>query len=288
MALRKPEALPRPGTVAYLVANVERLTGTGAFAGQPAARTVLLHLCCHPGGNVPHPDKQSSWACPVASPHHKPADIAEATGLTPRGVEKALDWLASEGFINQDRGSKKRKSYGAATIVATNWLSDWKRTQFAMHPRSPAIGTQVATNEPSSLTNGPATPKQPRRTVAATRSTSANGYDLGPSGILKSAGEARNTSRNPRPAVRAKREGVRPGTQPPAIATNADTATAASPASPANDSAVNAVPGGCPVPVMRLGLDTPADDDADAEVDRVMALLSDLPGWDTAAVAVGA
>jgi hypothetical protein len=242
-------------------------------------------LCCHPGGNVPHPDKQSSWACPVASPHHKPADIAEATGLTPRGVEKALDWLASEGFINQDRGSKKRKSYGPATIVATHWLSDWKRTQFATHPRRPAIGTQFATKEPSSLNDGPATPKRPRRTVAATRPTSANGYDLEPPGTFESAGEARTTSRNPRPAVRAKREGVRPGTLPTAIATTADTATAAS---TANDSAVHDLPGGCPVPVARLGLGTHTGGNTDAEVDRVMALLSDLPGWDTAAVAVGA
>jgi hypothetical protein len=286
MAPRKPEALPRSPAVAYLVANVERLTGTGAFAGRPAARTVFLHLCCHPGGNVPHPDKLSSWACPVASPHHKPADIAEATGLTPRGVEKALDWLASEGFINQDRGSKKRKSYGPATIVATHWLSDWKRTQFATHPRRPAIGTQFATKEPSSLNDCPATPKRPRRTVAATRPTSANGYDLGPSGTLESAGEARNTSRNPRPSRSERSEqGVRPGTPPTAIATTADTATAAS---AANDSAVRDLPGECPVPVARLGLDTHAGDDADAEVDRVMALLSDLPGWDTAAVAVGA
>lgn len=103
MAIRKSEALPRPNTVAYLAANVERLTETGAFSGQQAARTVFLYLCCHPSGNVPHPDKRPAWTCPVDTPHHEPGVISKATGLTRRTVDRSLDWLESEGFINIER-----------------------------------------------------------------------------------------------------------------------------------------------------------------------------------------
>jgi hypothetical protein len=49
-------ALLKPGTVAYLAAHVEWLTEKGVFKGQPSARTVFLHLCCHPGTQVPGPD----------------------------------------------------------------------------------------------------------------------------------------------------------------------------------------------------------------------------------------
>ena len=169
MAIREPEALLKPTAVAYLAAHVERLTKSGAFTRKQAARTVFLHLCCHPGANAPRPDSDRwpTWTCPVAEPNHKPAVIAAATGLDPRDAARGFDWLASEGLIYQERGSKKRKSYGPATILSTNQSTEWERTSpynrrqrkerhhVATHPLSPANGHHVAISDTMSLIASP-------------------------------------------------------------------------------------------------------------------------------------
>ena len=82
MAIGKSEALTKPQTIAYLAAHVERLTKTGVFKDRQSARTVFLYLCCHPDAQVPHPDRESTWKCPVDGQHYKPDVIAEATGLS--------------------------------------------------------------------------------------------------------------------------------------------------------------------------------------------------------------
>lgn len=186
MPVRKSETLSRPNTVAYLVAHVEWLTKEGVFKDQQAARTVFLHLCCHPNAQVPHPDKQSEWRCPVDEPHHEPAVIAAATGVTARHVRRAIDWLEDEGLIKVDReGSGQRKVYGPVTIVSTNRSSDWRHRIYRpqghhvpIRPVLPAQGHHVPDRDTTSLSDDSTAPKRTRRTVAATRSTWANTNDF--------------------------------------------------------------------------------------------------------------
>ena len=296
MASRKSEALDKPGTVAYLVANTERLTRQGAFTGQPAARTVFLHLCFHPGGTLPPYDKRSAWECRVAAPSYDPGDITAATGLTRRTVDRALDWLAAEGFIDLDRkGTGPRRRYGAVTIIATGRSSDWKHRykdryghHVLMHPLPPANGHGVLNKDMVSLSDDSQAveePPKPRRTVA-TRENAPNLANLPSSGTLKSAGEARNAPVMGDPPANVPGEYPGPATRPDTELREAQASVEAGP-----------VPIGDP-----LGIGHTATPDrpskrlaspvghhearncpgADADVDRVMALLSDLPGWDTA------
>ena len=176
----KPEALAHASVVAYLVANAERLTRQGAFTKQPAARTVFLHLCCHPGrSSLPRWDMLSSpWDCRVDKDNCDPGVIADATALLRRTVDRALNWLAAEGFIDLERkGTGERRRYGAVTIVATNSSSDgiYRYGHGVLkYPPSPAKGHDVRSKDMVSLTDdSPAAwePHKAKRTVAGPRPT---------------------------------------------------------------------------------------------------------------------
>ena len=191
MAYRKHDALAKPGTVAYLVANAERLTKNGAFTGQQAARTVFLHLCCHPAA-VWTPDKPSTWGVRVDNDSCDPGDIAEATGLTRRSVDRALDWLAAGGFIDLTRkGTGPRKRYGAVIISATNPSTDWKRRyghDVLKHPLSPGYGRDVLNKDMVSLSDGPQAVEErpkPKRTVSGVRSSCGNTHGSEPHATLE-------------------------------------------------------------------------------------------------------
>ena len=204
MAYRKHDALAKPGTVAYLVANAERLTKNGAFTGQQAARTVFLHLCCHPAA-VWTPDKPSTWGVRVDNDSCDPGDIAEATGLTRRSVDRALDWLAAGGFIDLTRkGAGPRKRYGTVIISATNPSSDWKRRyghDVLKHPLSPGYGRDVLNKDMVSLSDGPQAveePPKPKRTVSGVRSSCGNTGGSEPPATLKTAPLGGAAPRSPR------------------------------------------------------------------------------------------
>lgn len=199
---RLHRALPRANTVAYLAAHAEDLSAKGVFKSKQTARTVFLHLCLHPGANLPGADREASWHCPVDTDHCKPGDIAKATGLDASNVRDALDWLDAENLIKVERtiadpkarvrrkaGATPRRGYGPITILSTNWLSDQDRTREETrrkltqrrsalnHPVPPAEGHSALNKGGAPLidrTAAPAAPSRPKRTVAATRSTWAN------------------------------------------------------------------------------------------------------------------
>jgi hypothetical protein len=173
----EPGALAKPGTVAYLLANVERLSKEGTFKGRLAARLVFAHLCSHPGCALPSYNRRWDWTCPVEAGGRDPGAIACATSLTRRGVHDALDWLAGEGLIGLDRiGTGTRRRYGAVTIVATGPSSPYRRrpqgTQFPTQFSD--LGKEVSSlrrtdKELSSQFNDSSAPKRMRRTVAGRR-----------------------------------------------------------------------------------------------------------------------
>jgi hypothetical protein len=219
MAYRKHDALAKPGTVAYLVANAERLTKNGAFTGQQAARTVFLHLCCHPAA-VWTPDKPSTWGVRVDNDSCDPGDIAEATGLTRRSVDRALDWLAAGGFIDLTRkGTGPRKRYGAVIISATNPSTDWKRRyghDVLKHPLSPGYGRDVLNKDMVSLSDGPQAveePPKPKRTVSGVRSSCGNTGGSEPPATLKAPPQGARMGAG-EDAPDARTSGRRPGEYP--------------------------------------------------------------------------
>ena len=123
--LHKP--LGHSGAVALPPRHAEQLTAKGVFKGCPAARTVFLHFCHHPGENLPSEEREPRWRCRVELPHHKPDVIAKATGLDVSNVRRAIDWLDVAALIDVERkyGKKReRAAYGPVTISSTNWLSD--------------------------------------------------------------------------------------------------------------------------------------------------------------------
>jgi hypothetical protein len=210
---RLHNALPKPAVIAYLAKHAEWLTGKGVFKGKPTARTVFVHLCFHPGANLPGEDREPTWHCPVDTDHCKPVDIANATGIDASNVRIALDWLDAEGLIYVERtqadskaqarrkaGATPRMGYGAVTILSTNWLSDQDRVREETrrkltqgrsalnHHVPPAEGRSTLNKGAAPLidsTEAPAAPPRPRRTVAGKRPTSTNADGLGQSATLK-------------------------------------------------------------------------------------------------------
>ncbi len=300
MANRHPRGLLKPETIAYLLKHAERLTEQGVFKDHPSARTVFLHWCCHPDASLPPAARESFWTCPVAGQpdkHYDPPVIAKATGISERHVRRAITWLEDEGLVHVDHGSGKRKDYGPVTIVSTSRGSEWDRQQeqqrirrrsghgVPSHPLSPVTGRHVPTEDTMSPVNGSQAveePPKPKRTVAAPRPTRANApdsADLPSSGMLKSAGEARSApvdvdspgapdaTTRPNTVLRGAQACVEAGPIPigDRIGTG-HTPRRSKSASPVGHHEAR----DCP------------DAEAEAEVDRVMALLSDLPGWGTA------
>ena len=294
MANRHPRGLLKPETIAYLLKHAERLTEQGVFKDHPSARTVFLHWCCHPDASLPPAARESFWTCPVSGQpdkHYDPPVIAKATGISERQVRRAIDWLEDEGLVHVDHGSGKRKDYGPVTIVSTSQGSEWDRQQeqqrirrrsghgVPSHPLSPATGHHVPTEDTMSPFNGsPAVEDIPKRkrTVAATRKNALNSPDLPSSGSLESAGEAHSAPVMDIPPDDVPRECPGPVTRPSTDLRGAHRSGEAGPYPIDDPIDVRHAPRRSKHPARNCG------PGAEAEVDRVMALLSDLPGWDTA------
>ena len=230
MANRHPRGLPKPNTIAYLAEHVEWLTKRGVFKGQQAARTVFQYWCCHPDAQVPHPDKQAAWECPVHGQHYDPPVIAEATGISERQVRRAIDWLEDGGLVSVDHGGKpKRKAYGPVTIMSTNSSTHWainyrppqRRTRSLGTPcpdlsPSPATGHHVPTEDTMSPVNGSSAawePPKPKRTVSGVRSSCGNTDGSEPPATLKAPPRGARTGAG-QDAPDARTSGCKPGEYP--------------------------------------------------------------------------